>query len=68
MKLTPEYLQMMKYQAIASNSKIYFGQDIPKMFVDNSAPSGEAAVGQDGTPEPTESRTAGEKPRHRRGA
>ncbi|XP_012696733.2 erlin-1 isoform X2 [Clupea harengus] len=68
MKLTPEYLQMMKYQAIASNSKIYFGQDIPKMFVDNSAPSGEATVGQDGTPEPTESRTAGEKPRHRRGA
>lgn len=27
----------MKYQAIAANSKIYFGQDIPNMFVDNSA-------------------------------
>lgn len=36
LKLTPEYLQLMKYQAISSNSKIYFGQDIPNMFVDNS--------------------------------
>ncbi len=27
----------MKYQAIAANNKIYFGQDIPNMFVDNSA-------------------------------
>lgn len=24
----------MKYQAIAANSKIYFGQDIPNMFVE----------------------------------
>ncbi|XP_023653516.2 erlin-1-like isoform X3 [Paramormyrops kingsleyae] len=39
-KLTPEYLELMKYQAIAASSKIYFGQDIPSMFVDNSAPSG----------------------------
>uniref|UniRef100_A0AAY5F2F6 Erlin-1 n=2 Tax=Electrophorus electricus TaxID=8005 RepID=A0AAY5F2F6_ELEEL len=37
LKLTPEYLELMKYQSIASNSKIYFGQDIPNMFVDNSA-------------------------------
>lgn len=36
MKLTPEYLELMKYQAIAANSKIYFGQDIPNMFVDGS--------------------------------
>lgn len=30
----------MKYQAIAANSKIYFGQDIPNMFVEgtNSPP------------------------------
>uniref|UniRef100_A0AAQ4RLD6 Erlin-1 n=1 Tax=Gasterosteus aculeatus aculeatus TaxID=481459 RepID=A0AAQ4RLD6_GASAC len=35
-KLTPEYLELMKYQAIAANSKIYFGQDIPNMFVDGS--------------------------------
>uniref|UniRef100_A0A8C8K856 Erlin-1 n=1 Tax=Oncorhynchus tshawytscha TaxID=74940 RepID=A0A8C8K856_ONCTS len=33
LKLTPEYLELMKYQAIAANSKIYFGQDIPNMFL-----------------------------------
>ncbi|KAK1164519.1 erlin-1 [Acipenser oxyrinchus oxyrinchus] len=37
LKLTPEYLELMKYQAIAANSKVYFGQDIPDMFVDNNA-------------------------------
>lgn len=26
----------MKYKAIASNSKIYFGKDIPNMFVDSA--------------------------------
>ncbi|XP_075714569.1 erlin-2 [Rhinoderma darwinii] len=36
MKLTPEYLQLMKYQAIAANSKIYFGNDIPNMFMDST--------------------------------
>lgn len=36
MKLTPEYMELMKYQAIAANSKIYFGQDIPNMFVEGS--------------------------------
>lgn len=35
LKLTPEYLQLMKFQAIASNSKIYFGSEIPHMFVDS---------------------------------
>ncbi|XP_064171062.1 erlin-1-like [Anguilla rostrata] len=40
LKLTPEYLELMKYQAIAANSKIYFGQEIPAMFVDNSAAAG----------------------------
>lgn len=29
----------MKYQAIAANSKIYFGQDIPNMFVQGDSPS-----------------------------
>uniref|UniRef100_A0A7N9AVV9 ER lipid raft associated 2 n=1 Tax=Mastacembelus armatus TaxID=205130 RepID=A0A7N9AVV9_9TELE len=41
LKLTPEYLQLMKYRAIAANSKIYFGNDIPQMFVD----SGSAGIG-----------------------
>ncbi|XP_078421514.1 erlin-2-like isoform X2 [Cetorhinus maximus] len=34
LKLSPEYLQLLRYRAIASNSKIYFGKDIPKMFLD----------------------------------
>ncbi|KAM4590771.1 erlin-1 isoform 1-T2 [Odontesthes bonariensis] len=36
LKLTPEYLELMKYQAISANSKIYFGQDIPNMFVEGN--------------------------------
>ncbi|KAM6956335.1 erlin-1 [Aplochiton taeniatus] len=36
LKLTPEYLDLMKYQSIAANSKIYFGQDIPNMFVEGN--------------------------------
>lgn len=35
LKLTPEYLQLMKYRAIAANSKIYFGNDIPQMFMES---------------------------------
>ncbi|XP_078498881.1 erlin-1 [Lissotriton helveticus] len=34
-KLTSEYLELMKYQSIAKNSKIYFGSDIPSMFLDS---------------------------------
>ncbi|XP_006625610.1 erlin-2 isoform X1 [Lepisosteus oculatus] len=37
LKLTPEYLQLMKFKAIAANSKIYFGSEIPHMFVDLGA-------------------------------
>ncbi|KAK3514761.1 hypothetical protein QTP70_030397 [Hemibagrus guttatus] len=39
MKLTPEYLQVMKYKAIAANSKIYFGSEIPRMFLDSRSSS-----------------------------
>lgn len=31
-KLTPEYLRWSMYQAIAQNTKIYFGQSIPNIF------------------------------------
>ena len=41
-KLSPEYLELMKYQAIAGNSKIYFGQDIPGMFVDHRSQTSES--------------------------
>ncbi|KAG8201991.1 hypothetical protein JTE90_027461 [Oedothorax gibbosus] len=34
--LTPEYLELKKLEAISMNSKIYFGSDIPKMFMDSS--------------------------------
>lgn len=50
----------MKYQAIAGNSKIYFGQDIPNMFVDNSASP--VTKGADSL-EQLESLTQTEKPR-----
>ncbi|GFT74626.1 hypothetical protein NPIL_545651 [Nephila pilipes] len=34
--LTPEYLELKKLEAISHNSKIYFGTDIPTMFMDSS--------------------------------
>ena len=45
LKLTPEYLQLMKYKAIASNSKIYFGKDIPNMFMDSAGSVGKQFEG-----------------------
>ncbi|XP_012506573.1 PREDICTED: erlin-2 [Propithecus coquereli] len=45
LKLTPEYLQLMKYKAIASNSKIYFGKDIPNMFMDSVGSPGKQSEG-----------------------
>uniref|UniRef100_A0AAX7TVF5 Band 7 domain-containing protein n=1 Tax=Astatotilapia calliptera TaxID=8154 RepID=A0AAX7TVF5_ASTCA len=44
LKLTPEYLQLMKYKAIAANSKIYFGSDIPQMFVDSGSSSKHSVI------------------------
>lgn len=31
--LTKEYLELKKYEALGHNNKIYFGNDIPTMFV-----------------------------------
>lgn len=36
MLLTPEYLELKRLEAISQNSKIYFGSDLPKMFMDSS--------------------------------
>jgi len=36
-KLTPEYLEFMKYEAIARNTKMYFGNSIPQMFSEAAA-------------------------------
>ena len=33
MKLTPEYLEMLRYQAVATNAKLYFGPNIPSLFL-----------------------------------
>lgn len=30
--LSQEFLELKKYEALATNSKVYYGQDIPKMF------------------------------------
>ncbi|XP_072281201.1 erlin-1 [Pyxicephalus adspersus] len=37
LKLTPQYLELMKFQAISANNKIYFGSDIPSMFLDSTS-------------------------------
>ncbi len=33
-KLSKEYLELVKYESIAKNTKIYFGNNIPQMFID----------------------------------
>eukprot|EP00795_Rhopilema_esculentum_P005419 gene5419-588_t len=35
LKLTPEFLEYVRIQAIASNNKIYYGDKIPNMFIGN---------------------------------
>merc|ERR1719219_2018871 len=37
--LTPEFLELKKIEAISSNNKVYFGPDIPNMFL--SSPDGD---------------------------
>ncbi|CAL1292823.1 unnamed protein product [Larinioides sclopetarius] len=43
--LTPEYLELKKLEAISQNSKIYFGTDIPTMFMDSSHASSQDKKG-----------------------
>ena len=33
MKLTPEYLESLRIQAVASSNKVYYGNSIPNMFL-----------------------------------
>jgi len=33
--LTPEYLELKKYELLSQNSKVYFGPDIPSMFINS---------------------------------
>jgi hypothetical protein len=37
--LTKEYLELQKYSSLTSNQKVYFGPDIPTMFVSNQGDS-----------------------------
>eukprot|EP00057_Strongylocentrotus_purpuratus_P034950 XP_797168.3 PREDICTED: erlin-2-B [Strongylocentrotus purpuratus] len=73
-KLTPQYLEMLKYQALTANTKIYFGNDIPNLFMmgdtkeDAKAVSAAAAaaagLNQESTSKKTEtkSRSTGKSP------
>lgn len=48
LKLTPEYLAMVKFQTLSANTKIYFGPDIPSMFLEGGQTSLAAAVQEGG--------------------
>lgn len=37
LRLTPEYLTLRKYEALAKNTKIYFGNSIPDMFAEGGS-------------------------------
>lgn len=34
--MTPEFLTLKRYEAMGANNKIYFGNNIPEMFLDGS--------------------------------
>lgn len=38
--LTKEYLELKKYEAIAKNNKIYYGTEIPTMFISGGCNGG----------------------------
>jgi len=42
--LTPEYIELKKYEALAANNKVYFGNSIPSMFVDFQQAAASAAA------------------------
>jgi len=48
--LTSQYLELKRIEAISNNNKVYFGSDIPSMFLTsaNEAVPVQAAVGDDG--------------------
>ncbi|XP_026272838.1 erlin-2-B [Frankliniella occidentalis] len=49
--LTPEYLELVKYKSLTANSKMFFGSNIPSMFLQgdssNSFPSSSTAAAQE---------------------
>ncbi|KAK6171436.1 hypothetical protein SNE40_019627 [Patella caerulea] len=51
LKLTKEYLEFVKYESIAKNTKIYFGNSIPEMFLDPSTNAAAAGAASKHIPE-----------------
>ena len=33
LKLTPSYLELVRYQSVTANTKLYFGPSIPNLFL-----------------------------------
>ena len=58
LKLTPEYLAMIKFQALSTNTKIFFGPDIPSMFLDGGQSSVAAAMQEGSKAASTQGNTA----------
>jgi len=44
LKLSPEYLDFMRIQAIANNNKIYYGNNLPNVFIDKEMFQGKKKV------------------------
>lgn len=42
--LTKEYLELKRYEALATNNKVYFGNSIPNMYVDSGSNVGVASA------------------------
>ena len=68
--LTPAYLELKKYEAIANNAKVYFGPDIPNTLFQMPSSSSlkhqgdqSALVVASGTPAPTVHSTGGRRKR-----
>ncbi len=41
--LTPEYLELKRYESLAANNKVYFGNSIPNMYVESGSSTAAAA-------------------------
>merc|ERR1712141_858991 len=44
--LTPEYIEMKRIESLSNNQKVYFGPDIPTMFVSNQGDDGAKIAAQ----------------------
>merc|ERR1712141_8696 len=44
--LTAEYLELQKYSSLTNNQKVFFGPDIPTMFVSNQGDDGAKIAAQ----------------------